>query len=56
MQRLWLLAAAALSSTVLVSTAWAGEVPPTPVPEPASLALLASGVAGVAWTKFRRRK
>lgn len=27
-----------------------------PIPEPAGLALLALGVGGVAWIKFRRRK
>jgi hypothetical protein len=29
---------------------------PIAVPEPSSLVLLASGIAGVAWLKFRRRK
>ena len=28
----------------------------TPVPEPSSMALLAVGLGGAAWVKFRRRK
>lgn len=30
--------------------------PPAPIPEPASIGLLAVGVAGAAWVRFRRRK
>lgn len=52
-----LLWTAALSATGLLSQGWAGIVaPPTSVPEPASMALLATGIAGVAWAKFRRRR
>lgn len=47
----------ALSATGLLSHAWAGTISvPTNVPEPASMALLATGIAGVALAKFRRRK
>ena len=58
MLRLLVWTLAALSATALVGHAWAGFVnpPTTNVPEPASMALLATGVAGVAWAKFRRRK
>jgi hypothetical protein len=45
------LAAVLLSS----GTAFAGATP-IPIPEPSSLALIAAGVAGVAWVRFRRRK
>ena len=38
-----------------VGPALAGPVA-TPVPEPASLGLMAVGVGAVAWIKFRRRK
>lgn len=37
-------------------TAFAGTEVPIAVPEPTSLVLLASGIAGVAWLKFRRRR
>lgn len=42
---------------VLLSSgaAFAGA-PVVQIPEPTSLALLATGIAGVAWVKFRRRK
>jgi hypothetical protein len=41
---------------VLLSTGYAAAgVPPTPVPEPTSLALIAAGAAAIAWAKFRRR-
>lgn len=53
----WLWTAAALTATGLLSDAWAGVLPPpTNVPEPASMALLATGLASVALAKFRRRK
>lgn len=45
---LWTLATSA-------SAAWAGSLPIS-VPEPTSLALLAVGLGGAAWAKFRRRK
>jgi branched-subunit amino acid ABC-type transport system permease component len=50
-----------LSGLVLVAlsgVAWAGIGPPPPSvgPEPTSLALLAAGLGGLAWVKFRRRK
>ena len=47
-----------LSGLVLVAlsgVAWAG-VPVITVPEPTSLAVLAAGIGGLAWVKFRRRK
>lgn len=56
MTRIWVWAAVALSATGLVSQAWAGTPAPTNVPEPASMALLATGIAGIALVKFRRRK
>ena len=37
-------------------TGAAFAAPPAPIPEPASIAILAVGVAGAAWVKFRRRK
>ena len=56
-----------LSALVLVAmsgVAWAITLcpdsfdgcPPPSVPEPTTLALLAAGIGGVAWAKFRRRK
>jgi hypothetical protein len=43
-----------------LSLLWAGQAlaapPADPIPEPASLALLALGIGGVAWMKFRRKK
>ena len=38
----------------LAGTAFAAA--PAPIPEPASIAILAVGVAGAAWVKFRRRR
>ena len=35
--------------------AFAGVNPPVEVPEPASMALLAAAIGGVAWAKFRKR-
>lgn len=40
----------------LTNAAWAAAVGPNSVPEPTSLALLAVGLGGAAWAKFRRRK
>lgn len=44
-----------LVAAVSIDAAWAGAVP-IAVPEPSSLALIAIGVGGVAWLKFRNRK
>jgi hypothetical protein len=50
-------ALAAIPALLLAVPAWAAPAaPPTTVPEPVSMTLLATGVAGVAWAKFRRRK
>jgi hypothetical protein len=53
--RLWAVLLGLLSTALPGSAAYAG-LNPIPVPEPTSLSLLAAGVAGVAWVKFRRRK
>lgn len=45
---------AAFGLAVLSSSAFAG--PTVSVPEPASITLLAVGIAGAAWAKFGRRK
>jgi hypothetical protein len=45
---LWVLVAFAGSASAAVTT--------VDVPEPTSLALLAVGLGGAAWVKFRRRK
>jgi len=50
--RVLMLAALAV---LTANQAWAGEPGPV-VPEPATLALLAVGLGGVAVAKFRRRK
>jgi hypothetical protein len=52
------LSAFALAATLVASIALAGEgPPPTELPEPGTLGLLAMGVAGiVAATRLRRRK
>ncbi len=41
---------------LIPGVAWAGLPAPTPVPEPATLAVLAAGVGALAWVKFRGRK
>ena len=41
-------------AVLTANQAWAGG--PITVPEPATLALLAFGIGGVALVKFRRRK
>ena len=41
---------------VLVALPALAGVPAVPTPEPASMALLAAGVGGVAWARFRKRK
>ena len=49
----------ALVSALVVLTAsqaWAGNAVPPPIPEPASLGLLAIGMGGVALARFRRRR
>jgi len=45
---------AAWMLTGLTNAAFAAAA--APIPEPASVAILAVGVAGAAWVKFRRRK
>ena len=50
-----------LSGLVLAAlsgVAWAGDLepPPSVAPEPTTLSLLAAGIGGLAWAKFRRRK
>jgi len=49
-----------LAGTVVVlgtSAAWAGVGPPPSIPEPATLGLIAAGVAAVAiGARFRKRK
>lgn len=54
---LWMWAIGAILATAIAGPAWAGIVSnPVPIPEPASIALLAAGIGGVAWLKFRRRR
>jgi hypothetical protein len=55
MNRLMSLMGAALGFALTASPALAGSIV-VPTPEPASITLLAVGVGGVAWAKFRRRK
>jgi hypothetical protein len=45
---------AAIGMAVVALPALAGPV--ASAPEPASLSLLAVGIGGVAWAKFRKRK
>jgi len=51
---LWILPIAAWVLATAAGAALAG--PTTDVPEPSSIALLAVGLGGAAWVKFRRRK
>jgi len=46
----------ALAACAFAASAFAGAVPPTQVPEPGTLALLAAGVAGVVALRLRKRK
>ena len=48
------LALASMLVVLTASHAWAGGI--APIPEPASMALLALGLGGVAAARFRRRK
>ena len=50
-----ILALASVFSALAASHAWAG-INPAPIPEPASLTLLALGIGGVAVARFRRQK
>ena len=43
-----------LANVTLMGAAWAAA--PVEVPEPSSLALIAIGIGGVAYLKFRQRK
>ena len=47
---------AAALLTLAAAPAFAGGGVVVPTPEPASMALLAAGIGGVAWAKFRGRK
>ena len=46
----------AIGFALLAVPALAGAPAPVPTPEPASMALLAAGIGGAAWAKFRKRK
>jgi hypothetical protein len=48
------IAATLVSLTTLASVAFAGTVNPTP--EPASMALMAAGLGGVAFVAWRKRR
>jgi hypothetical protein len=48
--------AVAVAFTIAAMPAFAAPVAPPAAPEPTSMALLAAGIGGVAWAKFRRRK
>lgn len=60
MARLSTWALAAMGALLVAAQAWAGTSggtgTNTNIPEPVSMALLATGIGGVAWAKFRRRK
>ena len=45
-----------LASVTLMGAALAAPPAPIEVPEPSSLALIAMGIGGIAWLKFRQRK
>ncbi|HXQ52901.1 MAG TPA: PEP-CTERM sorting domain-containing protein [Stellaceae bacterium] len=51
----FVLLSAALLLALSAGTAWAGVIA-VAVPEPSSLALLATAIGGLAWKKFRGRK
>jgi len=46
----------ALAGCAFAASAFAGTAPPTQVPEPGTLALLAAGVAGVVALRLTKRK
>ena len=56
MNRLMDTLAPAIAMALVAVPALAGSVAPPAAPEPTSMALLAAGIGGVAWAKFRRRK
>jgi hypothetical protein len=49
-------AGAAALFALVASPSFAGVVSVVQTPEPTSMALLAAGIGGVAWAKFRKRK
>lgn len=57
MKRLMDVAGLAALFALVATNAYATQVPPTPVPEPTTMALVAAGVAGlVAARHLRKRK
>lgn len=49
-------AIAALQGLLAASARASTTLPPTDIPEPASLAVIAAGIAGLAIARYRRRK